>query len=76
MTHLNRAVCAKLHNPCAGAGASNFSDNQSALRATISMHVQRIAAKYQYLRLVRNVLINDHQGAALGTNDQVLMGIT
>jgi hypothetical protein len=76
MTHLNRAVCAKLHNPCARAGASNFSDNQSPLRATISMHVQHIAAKYQFSRLIRNVLINDHRVQPLGTNNQVPIGIT
>jgi hypothetical protein len=40
------------------------------------MHIQRIAAKYQYSRLIRNVLINGHPGAALGTNNQVPIGIT
>jgi hypothetical protein len=40
------------------------------------MPVQHIAAKYQYSHLIRNVLINDHRGAALGTNNQVPIRIT
>jgi hypothetical protein len=40
------------------------------------MQVQRIVAKYQYSRLIRNVLINDHRGAALNANSQVPIRIT